>query len=1063
MKVFQASWDINGYLVLSEIQNATIQEKETALTTFDSLDNSLFHPFTCSQKQIELDLELLEFPADFYKISELFVPSDKYGPFVSPLFISSRNIENATDLEMRKWSINTACFNPFSTACFLTNFPSNLSDMPTNFKFDKSVLFWLEVTKFILELIASGKFLPGIVDKYKSHWHIIINDSYDKERLAILKKDIPPICKGYVQTATNNMVVQDMVESFITVVGDALIKNFLRRHSFLPHISTNAASPSTMVALEWLKNLTNPSQDKAYQPALELELQILNNQLKNWSQRLLSDSQKTELITGFELIAPNTSTVLPTTEQFTPINKTWTLNFFLTTSNNKNKLIFPEQIWSGTSEVLKSLDYSYEEIEDFFLNSLGTACGIFTPLKRSLMEAFPANATITSAEAYLFLRQAATILENTGFHIILPTWWTNPKHKLGLKLDIEALQNQLITKGHKSFFSANQLINCSWKIMAGETEIDFEAFKEIVDNEDELININGTWIEVDKEKIKSTKEFLEENGAAKQLTISEALRLGNGLISDEALLPIMDFTAQGWLNALLDSSNGDYEKLEQPKEFIGELRPYQKDGMSWLHFLSSIGMGSCLADDMGLGKTIQFLAFLLKEKEEGKLTDPTLLIVPMSTLNNWINEFATFAPALKPYLHHGSTRLSGDDFIKCIKDTDVILTTYALAFRDEEFISKVNWGRIALDEAQSIKNLGTKQTQSIRKLVDKQMHTSTRSSSCQRIALTGTPMENHLEELWSIMDFLNPGYLGTISSFRTRFAVPIERYQNQEVAKNLNKIISPFILRRVKTDPKIIDDLPEKLEMIEYIDLTKEQAKLYENTLSSLFPQIDEATGIHRKGLVLSTITKLKQICNHPELSSVLPEKISANSGKLNRLEELLGSFLQTEDKVLIFTQFAQMGHLLKKYLEERLGLEILFLHGGLSKAARDKLVTRFQNPTEEINHKIFILSLKAGGLGLNLTEANQVVHFDQWWNPAVEDQATDRAFRIGQKRNVQVRKFICRGTLEERIAEMSKNKKNLADSIIGSTKNFITELSTDELHDLLRLTQAPVDFDDEL
>jgi SNF2 family DNA or RNA helicase len=487
--------------------------------------------------------------------------------------------------------------------------------------------------------------------------------------------------------------------------------------------------------------------------------------------------------------------------------------------------------------------------------------------------------------------------------------------------------------------------------------------------------------------------------------------------------------------------------------------------MSWLYFLNSLGMGACLADDMGLGKTIQFLALLLAEREmvtTSRRPDPTLLIVPMSTLNNWVNEITTFTPNLNAYLHHGQFRHLGSEFTKRIKNSDIVITTYSLAFRDEAFIGDTNWGRIALDEAQSIKNLGTKQTQSIRKLVEQQIHNPQHTSACQRIALTGTPMENHLEELWSIMDFLNPGYLGTISSFRSKFALPIERYQNQDVAQNLNKIISPFILRRVKTDPKIINDLPEKIEMVEYIDLTKEQAALYENTLNNLFPQIDSSSGMHRKGLVLATITKLKQICNHPELGAVLPTKLSLNSGKLNRLEELLETIYQTDDKVLIFTQFAQMGHLLKAYLQERFGAEILFLHGGLTKPARDKLVEKFQSPNNNKNDfKVFVLSLKAGGLGLNLTAANQVIHFDQWWNPAVEDQATDRAFRIGQKRNVQVRKFICRGTLEERIAEMLKSKKNLADKIVNSSaKNIITELSTDELFGLLKLTQSPIDLE---
>ena len=1070
MRVYQASWDINGYLTLWGISNDALTAQETLfgasskaprrLPTFTQGINSPIHPYACTQKQIEDDLSAIDFPADFYKTTEVIIPSDEFGPFVSPLLVSSRKATNSvTSYTMKRWEVNASCLSPFSTAFFLTSFPTNMSELPPGIKFDQSVMFWLEVTKFILDLLTRGKFIPGIIDKNKSHWHIVIHEPNDKERLEILKKSIPPMCKGYIQSESENPVIQDLVDSFISIVGDALIKNFIKHKSLVPTLLPSSLSAKIATAVEWLKNLSSVKTNSTYKDEQNIEFRLLSQKLRHWGGKLLSGSQKVELMTGFELVPPlSVITSLPTDIDYK--QKNWSLLFFLTPTGDKTKRIYPQQLWSGTSDIFNTLDLPLSEITENFLKSLASACNLFPPLKDSLQETFPCCAQLSTSEAYTFLKYSSHLLEQSGYFLQLPTWWTSPPFKLGLQLDIKSYEGSLRTHGYKSLFSAKQLISCSWDIIAGDKSLSVEEFKGIVGSGESLVNVNGTWFELNKKQIGDTLKFVEKNNGKKQLTITEALQLGYGLASSETALPILNFTASGWLSALVNSTHGDYEKVPQPKEFHGTLRQYQELGLSWLCFLNSLGIGGCLADDMGLGKTIQLLALLLAEREHNKETLPTLLVVPMSTLGNWMHEAQKFAPSLNIYLHHGHNRTIGQEFVRKIKTADVVLTTYSLIFRDADIIENITWGRIALDEAQSIKNLGTKQTQSIRKLVENQISNSIMGSHvCQRVALTGTPMENHLEELWSIMDFLNPGYLGSISSFRSKFAIPIERYRNTEVAQNLSKIISPFILRRVKTDPKIIDDLPEKIEIVEYIDLSKEQAILYEKCLEQLFPQIKESDGIQRKGLVLATITKLKQICNHPELSTTLPEKLTLPSGKLIRLEELLETIYQTDDKVLIFSQFAQMGHLLKQHLQERFGTEILFLHGGLTKTARDKLVTRFQDTCAD-SPKVFILSLKAGGLGLNLTAANQVIHFDQWWNPAVEDQATDRAFRIGQKRNVQVRKFICRGTLEERIAEMLKSKKHLADQIVNSAQNIITELSTDELLGLLKLTQGPIDLD---
>jgi SNF2 family DNA or RNA helicase len=428
----------------------------------------------------------------------------------------------------------------------------------------------------------------------------------------------------------------------------------------------------------------------------------------------------------------------------------------------------------------------------------------------------------------------------------------------------------------------------------------------------------------------------------------------------------------------------------------------------------------------------------LNEREGRRKPKATLIVCPMSVVGNWKREIERFAPELKVIVHHGTDRYSGKEFKKNVSENDAVITTYALAARDLKTISGYVWENVVLDEAQNIKNRTTKQTMAVKKLESK-----------NRIALTGTPVENRLSELWSIMDFLDPGYLGGPESFRKNFAIPVERYHDRRTGEKLKDMTRPFILRRLKTDKTIIRDLPDKIEMKVLYNLTREQATLYEAIVKDMMGQIDSSDGIQRKGLVLSALMKLKQVCNHPAHLLADGSELRGRSGKLMRCEEMLEEALSEGDRALIFTQFSTMGEMLKPYLEERFSSEVLFLHGGTTKKNRDRMVSRFQSPE---GPSLFILSLKAGGLGLNLTSANRVFHFDRWWNPAVENQATDRAFRIGQKKNVHVHKFVCIGTVEERIDRMIEEKKELADSIIGTGENWITELSTDKLRELFEL-----------
>lgn len=527
-------------------------------------------------------------------------------------------------------------------------------------------------------------------------------------------------------------------------------------------------------------------------------------------------------------------------------------------------------------------------------------------------------------------------------------------------------------------------------------------------------------------------------------------------------------TDKGWTN---DLHAGDYvcvpaklvwEGKPEDRDFvkpdqeifyrsIKQIEDVQYDG--WVYDFEVEKYHNFVANNILCHNTVQLVALLLHDRAHPQNNskpqhNPTLLICPMSIVGNWQREVLRFAPSLSVLIHHGNERLSGPAFEEAALQHDIVITTYSLALRDKELLAGIAWENIVLDEAQNIKNDTARQTQAIKSL-----------NAQHKIALTGTPVENRLSELWSIMEFLNPGYLGSGSEFRSSFALPIERYHDTERADTLKRLIQPFVLRRLKTDKTIIQDLPDKLEMNVLCNLTQEQASLYEAVVKEMMEKIEDADaeggGITRQGLVLATLLKLKQVCNHPAHFMGDGSSLPQRSGKLSRLEEMLEEALLAGDKALIFTQFAEMGQLLRSYLQERLDREVLFLHGGVAKKQRDMMVQRFQE--ERRSAPLFILSLKAGGVGLNLTAANHVFHFDRWWNPAVENQATDRAFRIGQQKNVQVHKFVCVGTLEERIDQMIEEKKALAAGIIGSGENWLTEMSTDQLKTLFALSREAI------
>ena len=577
----------------------------------------------------------------------------------------------------------------------------------------------------------------------------------------------------------------------------------------------------------------------------------------------------------------------------------------------------------------------------------------------------------------------------------------------------------------KSYLSLDDMLEFNWQIALGDTFVSPEEFKKLVLGSSGIVKLKDQFVYLDEKEIQKILNNLEKDS---RLSPQDKLRT---ILADEynGAKIELDKAVQELIEYLFK-----IEKIKPPKTLKAELRHYQQNGYEWLYKNAQIGFGSLIADDMGLGKTIQIITTLLQMKSEKRLKDnPALVVVPTTLLTNWTKEIEKFGPSLKSHTYHGADRKLE------MKSKDIVLTTYGLVRSDLDLFQSKKWSAIIIDEAQNIKNPDTAQTKAVKKL-----------KSDIRIAMTGTPVENRLTEYWSIFDFLNKGYLNNISAFKKEFALPIEIDRDQKKLEQFKRITSPFLLRRLKNDKSIIKDLPDKVESDQFCHLNKSQSALYQNVMDKTMKVIEGTEeGIAKKGLVLKLITSLKQICNHP--SHFLKKKdLSVDlSGKTEMLMELLKTIYENEEKVLIFTQYTEMGNLLEKMIQEAFNSEVLFLHGGVSRKKRDEMVDRFQ---EEPYLKSMILSLKAGGTGLNLTQASNVIHFDLWWNPAVEAQATDRAYRIGQKKNVMVHRLITKGTFEEKIDQMIKDKKELANMAVSKGEKWIGEFSNTELREMFKL-----------
>ena len=656
------------------------------------------------------------------------------------------------------------------------------------------------------------------------------------------------------------------------------------------------------------------------------------------------------------------------------------------------------------------------------------------------------------ARAYALL-QSAPVLEESGLSVRLPNWWRKrPRPQVSVTVGARA----------PATLGVDAMLDFDVKVALGDVALSPEELASLLDGEDHLVLLKGQWVEVDRERLRQAIEHwdaLQRQAEDDGISFIEGMRLLAGASADlrheeqaedeRHWVHVAPGDAMREILAGLRQP-GALDEVETGGALQGTLRPYQREGLSWLHFLTTLGLGACLADDMGLGKTLQVLALLLCQRRTGAgrrgapSPPPSLLVVPASLLGNWRSEAARFAPSLKLlFLHPAETDRQtlaeiADAPETHLVDTDLVVTTYAMLVR-QTWLADLSWRLVILDEAQAVKNPATRQSRAVRKL-----------PAHARIALTGTPVENRLGDLWALFDFLNPGLLGSLKVFQS-FVKRLQAREENPFAP-LRRLVGPYILRRLKTDRDIITDLPEKTETARYCHLSRPQVKLYEQVVRAMKREMEAESdgGIARRGVVLRSLLRLKQVCNHPSQLSGDGEYRPADSGKFLRLAEICEELAERQEKVLVFTQFREIIDPLAGHLAAIFGRAGLVLHGATGVGRRRVLVDRFQ---DDDGPPFFILSLKAGGTGLNLTAASHVVHFDRWWNPAVENQATDRAFRIGQRRNVLVHKFMTTGTVEERIDRMIAEKRKLADDVLaGDGEIDLTGLSDDALLDLVRL-----------
>jgi superfamily II DNA or RNA helicase len=890
--------------------------------------------------------------------------------------------------------------------------------------------WWSHLERWVLSLIARGRWLPQ-VEGTRGRWLPLLNREDDRRRLEDLATRLPQVAVASLPSPARGAPVATAPLAcwrpgsgrlrVATILADMLDSQL--RAGFSP-----GASELDPLLAAWQQAL-GPGDGRLQ--LADDDIERLATATHHWREAVAGGVAPARAC--LELDTPREGSEL------------WELRFSLQAESDPGMRLPATAVWAAGDGSLQLGEIELRQPGELLLEGLGRALQVFEPLERGLDTATPERMELAPAEAFVLVRTAAARLRDVGVGVVLPPSLSGGlASRLGLSIEAELPER---SRG----FSLGESLAWSWELMIGGVTLTLRDLERLAGKRSPLVLHKDAWIELRPGDLRNAEKFCALDPA---LSLDDALRLTGNEGETLHRMPVHRFVAGPRLQAVLEQYHQQKapDPLPAPEGFNGQLRPYQERGLGWLAFLHRFDQGACLADDMGLGKTIQLLAFLQHLKAERELKRPVLLVAPTSVLTNWKREAAGFTPELAVREHYGPRRPATEAALNAsLQGVDLVLTSYGLLQRDSELIESVNWQGVVIDEAQAIKNPAAKQSQAARDLARAGKH------SRFRIALTGTPVENRVSELWALMDFLNPKVLGEEEFFRQRYRLPIERYGDTASLRDLKARVGPFILRRLKTDKTIISDLPEKVELSEWVGLTPEQKKLYNRTVAESLDAIARSPLGQKHGQVLALLTRLKQICNHPALAQKesvdgVDAEFAGRSAKVQRLQEILEEVIEAGDRALLFTQFAEWGHLLKAHLERTWRQDVPFLYGSTSKAERQAMVDRFQDDPR--GPQLFLLSLKAGGVGLNLTRASHVFHIDRWWNPAVENQATDRAYRIGQQKRVMVHKFITSGSVEEKIDRMIREKSRLAEDIIGSGEEWLGGLNPDELRTLVALEE---------
>lgn len=895
--------------------------------------------------------------------------------------------------------------------------------------FPGSLALWTLASKLALELLARERVVPTLLrksERIEARWAAALSASEDSSRVVALARSMPAAAHAVPVRPERDSAVW-APEALLRAFLDATVDAFVRAARGGPSLPPRSSSRRPASWDErWRAALSGSRRDFAPEGFAE---RSVVDELTRWSEPALGARDR--LRACFRLEPPKED------------REPFVLSFHLQAPDDPSLLVSAADVWKTRGHRLQKLGRAFRDPQESLLEALGRASRLFAPIALVLEIPRPEALLLEPDAAWTFLSEGARGLADAGFGVIVPgELTTSGRRRLRLRMRVGASAKVAGVVDGAAGLGLDALLRVDWDAVLGDMPLTPRELALLAQRKAPLVCFRGEWVAVDPHELDAIQRHLAQGPG--HLSASEAVRVALLGETRHGQLPVT-VLATGVLEERLGRlRSGGASAQQAPAALRATLRPYQARGLHWLDTLASLGLGACLADDMGLGKTVQLLAFLLRRLERApREKRPTLLVAPTSVVGNWEREVARFAPSLRLTPHYGAERA------RRARDVPrgpgvLVLTTYGLLRRDAELLAGVDWATVVLDEAQNIKNAASATARAARAL-----------RASERFALTGTPVENRLAELWSILEFANPGLLGPLETFRRELALPIERHGSQEAATRLRRIIGPFVLRRLKSDPTIIADLPAKNEMKVVCTLTREQASLYKAVVDEELRRIEESDGIARRGRVLALLLFTKQIANHPAQYLGESGPLPGRSGKLARVTEMLEEALSAGDKALVFTQFREMGDRLVAHLSERLGHEVLFLHGGTSRKARDEAVRRFQD--EPHGPRIFVLSVKAGGTGLNLTAANHVFHYDRWWNPAVEDQATDRAYRIGQKRAVQVHKLVCAGTVEEKIDRLLEQKRQLAERVVGAGEHWVTELDTSALRELFSLSAGAV------